>query len=109
MQPTGILKYTGTDYGCSTNFDQCYWTDAQSGKEQCGMWPDCRHLYQSDKHAPATTGNPVYWARGDGESAYEKGAVLWTQTGNINDHLEFGNFNKVSNKYITIKFECVLI
>ena len=100
MKPTGILKYTGTDYGCSTNNGQCYWIDVQSGKEQCGMWPDCRYLYQTDKYAPATTGNPVYWARGDGKSTYDEGSVLWQKKGNPNDYVEFIHANKILYYYI---------
>ena len=84
MQPSGVLRYTGTDHGCSTGFEQCYWTDLQVAQRQCGTWSECKYLYQSDEHSPATAGNPVYWARGHGEGIYEEGAVLWEQEGNTN-------------------------
>ena len=87
MQPTGVLEYTGTDHDCSTNWGQCYWTDLLKAQEQCGMWLDCRYLWQTEKHAPATPGHPVYWARGSAETSddeYDEDGVLWKQTGNIN-------------------------
>ena len=75
------LNYNGTDYLCNTLHDQCYWTNLTIAQVQCSTWNACKYLYQSDKHSPATTGNPVYWARGDGDIITEKDAVLWKQQG----------------------------
>ena len=74
-------SYTGTDYGCSIGNGQCYWEDRKTAEGQCAKWDDCKFIYQSDKHPPSTSGNPVYWARGDADVIDEKGAVLWKQQG----------------------------
>ena len=76
-QPTGYLSYTGSDHECSTAVGQCYWSDLQQAKTNCNSWPSCKYLYQSEKWAPATPGNPVYWARTVGGIEHEQGAVLW--------------------------------
>ena len=74
-----ILPYQGGDHGCSTNYNQCYWTDLETAKQQCTAWDECKYLYQSDRWKPATSGNPVYWARRAGDSGPSPGDFLWKQ------------------------------
>ena len=76
-----VLYYNGTDHLCTSFNEQCYWADLQIAQGQCSIWSACKYLYQSDKHSPGTTGDPVYWARGYGDIITEKGAVLWKQQG----------------------------
>ena len=49
----------------------------QVAKGECNEWDACKYIWQTDKHAPATQGNPVYWARTDGDSTYDDQGVLW--------------------------------
>ena len=66
---------------CTTFHDQCYWEDLKIAQKECSTWVACKYLYQSDRHTPAASGNPVYWARGYGDIITEKDAVLWKQQG----------------------------
>ena len=67
----------------STINGQCYWENLMLAQAKCSIWSACKYIYQSDKHSPATTGNPVYWPRGHGDVISEKGAILWKQQGDF--------------------------
>ena len=81
-QGYSTIYYNGSAHGCTITHDQCYWKERKYAQGQCAEWEECKFIYQSDKHPPATSGSPIYWARGDADSIAEKGAVLWKQQGN---------------------------
>ena len=83
MEPLGLLRYTGKDHACATAHGQCYWKDIEIAKEKCRLWEECKYIWQTYKHAPATFGKPVYWARRDGNLRQSVGDVVWTSEGNI--------------------------
>ena len=84
-QGYSTIYYNGTDHGCTISHDQCYWKERKYAQGKCAEWEECKFIYESDKHPPATSGNPIYWARGDAETITEEGAVLWKQQGNRNN------------------------
>ena len=89
-QGSTTLYYDGNEHGCITAHGQCYWTDQTIAQIECSQWPDCKFLYESDKHSPATLANPIFWARGDGDPIREDGATLWKEQGNqiVNNTVE---------------------
>ena len=80
-QGSTTLHYDGKEHGCTTAHGQCYWNELTRAQSECSKWPDCKFLYESDKHSPATPEHPIFWARGDGESIHEDGATLWKEQG----------------------------
>ena len=77
------LYYGGADHQCNIEHDQCYWNDIQTAQGECEIWHECKYIYQTDKHTPATPGVPVYWARSEGEIVTEDGSVTWKLNGII--------------------------
>ena len=80
-QGSTTLYYDGQLHGCITAHGQCYWNEQTVAQSKCSKWHQCKYIYESDQHSPATPGHPIFWARGDGDYIHEDGATLWKEQG----------------------------
>jgi hypothetical protein len=72
MQPTTVLRYTGSDHGCQTAHGQCFWS-GNDAKANCMAWSECEALYCTARHNGATYG---CYARKKGAWSSESGDTV---------------------------------
>jgi len=77
MSPGPDLLETGTAHGCSTAYEQCFWTSVEQAQKECAAWGACEALFCTKKF---NMGPYVCYARKHQNAMTESsGDTAWTK------------------------------